>query len=123
MDFVAAHAPNEEYTQAHEQYRPLVLFHRTQAAVNLAIEKENFEGAIDAIHDGLEKLRILFAAHGVEEHMDEDTMVQQLRKMDRTLRRKHSIDQTLQEQLSAAVGREDYESAARIRDAIRRQQE
>ncbi len=37
MDFVRDHAPGEEYVQAHEQYRPFVLYHRTQAAAALAV--------------------------------------------------------------------------------------
>src|SRR5205807_5327383 len=55
MDFVCSHSPNDEYTQAHEQYRGFVLFHRTQAAAALAVEQDNPERAIDAIHEGLEK--------------------------------------------------------------------
>ena len=35
MDFVKRHAPNEEYRDAHEQYRGFVLFQRTQAAAAL----------------------------------------------------------------------------------------
>ena len=40
MDFVRDHSPSDEYTQAHEQYRGFVLFHRTQAATSLAMERD-----------------------------------------------------------------------------------
>jgi hypothetical protein len=119
MEFVREHSPNEEYTQAHEQYRGFVIFHRTQASAALAVEAGDPESAIDAIHDGLEKLREFFAAYDAEEHMDEDGMVQQLRKMDRSLRRAHHIEATLQEQLEDAVAKEEYEKAARIRDEMK----
>ena len=33
MDFCRDHSPDEEWTMSHEQYRPFVLFHRTQAAL------------------------------------------------------------------------------------------
>jgi hypothetical protein len=119
MDFIHSHSPNEEYTQAHEQYRGFVVFHRTQAAAALAVERGDPETAIDAIHHGLEKLREFFAAYDAEEHMEDDGMVQQLRKMDRSLRRTHHIEATLQEQLEEAVAKEEYERAARIRDELK----
>ena len=40
MDFVKRFSPNEEYTQAHEQYRGFVLFQRTQAAAAQQAENE-----------------------------------------------------------------------------------
>jgi hypothetical protein len=123
MDFVRDHSPSEEYTQAHEQYRGFVLFHRTQAAAALAVENDDPEGAIDAIHEGLEKLREFFAVYDAEEQMEEDGMVQQLRKMDQSLRKMHKIDATLQEQLAQAVANEEYETAAKIRDALRRRKQ
>jgi hypothetical protein len=120
MSFVRDHSPNEEYAQAHEQYRGFVLFHRTQAKAALAVEKDDPEEALDAIHEGLEKLRAFFTEYGAEEHMEEDGMVQQLRKMDRSLRKLHNIEATLQEQLDEAVAKEQYETAARLRDELRR---
>jgi len=123
MSFLRDHSPNEEYAQAHEQYRGFVLFHRTQAAAALAVERDDPEGALDAIRDGLEKLRAFFAAYDAEEQMEEDGMVQQLRKMDRSLRKLHNIEATLQEQLAEAVANEQYETAAKLRDALRRRQQ
>jgi hypothetical protein len=119
MDFVRDHSPNEDYTLAHEQYRGFVLFHRTQAAAAGAAERDDPEGAVDAIRAGLARLRDFFADHEVEERMEEDGMVRQLRKMERSLRELHQLGPTLQEQLESAVRREDYEEAARLRDALR----
>ena len=55
----------------------------------------------------------------LEERMEEDVMVQQLRKLERSLRDLHGIEETLEEQLEKAVANEEYEAAARIRDALR----
>jgi len=49
-------------------------------------------------------------------------MVQQLRKMEKSLRQTHNIDETLREQLARAVANEEYETAARLRDELRRRQ-
>ena len=123
MDFVRDHSPSEEYTQAHEQYRGFVWFHRTQAAVARAIERKNPEEAIDEIRGGLEKLRAFFVSFDAEEHMKEDSMVQQLLQLEKSLRETHGIEATLHEQLDQAVAREDYETAAKLRDALRRRPE
>lgn len=120
MDFVRDHSQDEEYIQAHEQYRGFVIFQRTQAAAALASEQGNAEAAIDEVHAGLERIREFFAAHDLEGEMEENPMVQQLRKTIDSLRRTHGIQETLREQLERAVANEEYEKAAELRDALRR---
>jgi hypothetical protein len=122
MDLVRDHAPSAEYAQAHEQYRGFVLFQRTQAAAALKLEKSKPEDAIDEIRIGLDKLRAFFAAHEPEDQMEEDGMVRHLRKIETSLRETHGIEATLQEQLDQAIANEEYETAARLRDAIRRRE-
>lgn len=122
MDFVRGHSPTDEYTQAHEQYRGFVLFQRTQAAAALRVEHNDAEGAIDSLRAGLDQLRRFFAAHEAEESMEDDGMVQHLRKVEKSLRKEYHIEATLQEQLDHAVANEQYETAARLRDALRRRQ-
>jgi hypothetical protein len=120
MDFVKRHSPSDEYTQAHEQYRGFVIFQRTQAAAAQQAENQRPEAAIDAVRTGLDKLRTFFAAHELEEQMDDDGMVQHLRKIDERLRQEYGIETTLLEQLEQAVAQEDYERAARLRDELKR---
>jgi hypothetical protein len=122
MTFVRDHPPSEEYAQAHEQYRGFVLFQRTQAAASLAEERDRPEEAIDEILGGLEKMRAFFAAYDLEEQFEDNGMVQQLRKMEGSLRKKHGINATLREQLNQAVANEQYETAARLRDALKRRE-
>lgn len=120
MDFVKRYSPSEEYTQAHEQYRGFVIFQRTQAAAALQAENQQPDLAVDAIRDGIEQLREFFAAHGFEDQMEDDGMVQHLRRVDETLRKEFGIKSTLSEQLAEAVAQEDYERAARLRDELKR---
>jgi hypothetical protein len=120
MDLVKKCSPGEEYTQAHEQYRGFVLFHRTQAASALAVERDNPEQAIDEIRNGLEKLTAFFVEFGLEEQMEEDPMVQHLRRIEAALREQYKIGATLHEQLEQAIAAEDYERAAQLRDALKR---
>lgn len=120
MDFVRDHSRDEDYVRAHEQYRGFVIFQRTQAAAGLATEQDDPEKAIDEIANGLERMRAFFAAYELEEEMEENPMVQQLRKLTESIRRTHGIAETLREQLERAVADEDYEKAAKLRDALRR---
>ncbi len=119
MDFVRDHAPSDDYRLAHEQYRGFVLFHRTQAAAAQAVEEDDPEAAIDAILDGIKQIRSFFAEHELEDQAEDDGLVRQLRKLERSLRELHGIEETLQEQLDKAIANEEYETAARIRDALR----
>ncbi len=122
MDFVREHSPSEEYTDAHERYRGFVTFQRTQAAAALALEDKDPERAIDEVRRGLERIRAFFVEHGAEEQMEDDGMVQHLRRIEQSLRQQHGIDETLQEQLDRAIANEEYETAARLRDRLRERQ-
>ena len=120
MDFVAAHSPDQEWTQSHEQYRSFVLFHRTQAAALAALEEATPEVAIEAVQQGLEQIRQVFVTGGVEEEFDQDELVNQLVQMKESLREEYKVGKTLNEQLADAVASEEYERAARLRDEIAR---
>ena len=63
--------------------------------------------------------REFFAAFDMEDEMEEDGMVQHLRKVEQQLRQEYKIEATLKEQLEKAIADEDYEKAARLRDALK----
>src|SRR5262249_4185300 len=106
MDFVRDHAPSDDYMRAHQQYRGLVLCNRSHAAPALLLEQEKPEQAIDAINDGLQKIREFYVSFDAEEKMTEDPMVQQLRQMEQAVRDNHGIAVTLREKLDQAVANE-----------------
>jgi UvrB/uvrC motif len=124
MDFVRRHGIEEDYVTSHEQFRGLVLFHRTQAATALALERRKPEEAIDALREGADSLN----AHQRvwwEERDPSDSpnpaLVEQLHGLEQEIRKNFSVEKTLREQLDDAVASEDYELAARLRDRIRAQ--
>jgi hypothetical protein len=118
MDFAAAHSPDPQWTLAHEQYRPFVLFHRIQATAMLQLEAAGPEAAIEAITQGLEQMRSVFVKFGAEEQFDQDDLVGQLATMKESLREEYRVGKTLAEQLADAVAAEEFERAARLRDEI-----
>jgi hypothetical protein len=118
MDFTRQHSDDADWTLSHEQYRPFVLFHRTQAVALAELEDSGPEAAIAAISEGLERLRRLFAEYDAEEHFDEDELVAKLVELKESIRNHYRIGKTLDEQLAEAVATEQYEEAARLRDEI-----
>jgi hypothetical protein len=120
MDFVRGCSPSDEWTQSHEQYRPFILFHRTQAAALSALEASGPEGAIEELNKGLERIRAIYVDAEIEEQFDEDELVVRLNQLRESLRDHYHIGRTLNEQLADAVASEQYELAARLRDEINR---
>ncbi|MGH7138857.1 MAG: UvrB/UvrC motif-containing protein, partial [Pirellulales bacterium] len=124
MYFVRQHSPNEEWTMSHEQYRPFILFHRTQAAALAELEangpEAGPEAAIEQINLGLNRIRDFYVEVEAEERYDDDELVERLNQLRESLRDHYHVGRTLQEQLDDAVASEQYELAARLRDEIAR---
>ena len=116
----SSHSPDQEWTLSHEQYRPFVLFHRTQAAALAQLDDGGPEPAIEEIDRGLEQIRDVFRAVEAEEHFDEDEFVKQLAELRDWIRRALPRGPNA----CRAVGRrgrlEQYELAARLRDEMAR---
>ena len=118
MDFCRDFSPDESWTMSHEQYRPFVLFHRTQAATLSALAEDDAEGAIEAVNLGLIRLENLFQEFDASDEFDENELVVRLVELRESVRERFEVGRTLQEQLDEAIASEQYEDAARIRDKI-----
>lgn len=129
MDFIRAYADDEEYVAGHEQYRSLLVCHKTLAISQAEALSGRPNEAIDAVNNGIQSLETLLAEARDEEEDDEDadladdemltSSIRALRRLNRELRRQYGVNRTLREQLDEAIDREDYEEAARLRDQIR----
>lgn len=120
MDFVKDHSPDEEWTLSHEQYRPFVLFHRTQAAALAKLEDAGAEAAVAELNRGLKQFKDIFVEYEAEEQFDEDELVKRLIELRDTLRDQYNVQPTLAERLAEAVAKEEYELAAKLRDEMSR---
>lgn len=120
MDIAKRHSPDEQWKATHEQYRPFVLFHRTQAAALDLLERSGPEASVEAINEGLNKMKAFFSEHDAEETFDEDEMVVRLRELQNSLRKQFDVKRTLRERLSDAIAAEQYELAAKLRDELDR---
>ncbi len=122
MDLSGEMSADEEWTGSHEQYRPFVLFHRTQAAALAELEENSAEHAVQSINVGLETLREFFIKHEAIEHFDEDELVIRLIELRESLRNEYAVGRTLKERLAEAVAKEQYELAAKLRDELTRRE-
>ncbi|MEM6798680.1 MAG: UvrB/UvrC motif-containing protein [Planctomycetota bacterium] len=118
MDFSSAHSPDEDWAELHEQYRPFVLFHRTQASALAEIDDLNPEGAVEAIDEGLRRMREVFVSHEVEDEFEEDDLVVKLHELKAALSEHYELEPPLKQQLAEAIAEEQYELAAKLRDRM-----
>jgi hypothetical protein len=123
MDFCRANSSDEQWTMAHEQYRPFVLMHRTQAAAMAELESQGLDEAIAEVDDGLKRLQDFFVQFEMADHFDEDDIVEQLRQFRNALREQFDDTYQLRQALDAAIATEQYERAAELRDEIEKKQD
>jgi hypothetical protein len=121
MDFSTAHAPDSDWAEMHEQYRPFVLFHRIQAAALVELERNDAAAAVAQIDEGLKKLRDVFEAHGAAEEFDESPLAVKLGELRQSIAEHFELKPSLAQQLADAIATEQYELAARLRDKLGRQ--
>jgi hypothetical protein len=124
MDFSSAHAPDVDWAEMHEQYRPFVLFHRTQAAALRELEGDGPQVAVVEIDAGVEAIRQALRAADdeelSEEDLDSDELIVKLQEMKTAITDQYHVEPSLREQLAAAIAAEQYERAAQLRDQIGR---
>ena len=131
MDFCQKHSPDEAWTLTHEQYRPFVVFHRTQAAAFARLQESDAEDApelaIAELNQGLDVIRDLYENFEVAEDSEDDELVRRLVELRDSLCEKHEVlgieGLTLEQQLNRAVENEEYELAAEIRDKLAKRED
>lgn len=124
MDFSSLHAPHAEWAEMHEQYRPFVLFHRTQAAALAALEVLDPGTAVSEIEQGVRQISESYLLQGAtEEDLAEDEFLVRLGEMKVSLEEQYELEPPLAKQLSEAIAREQYELAAELRDRMARHKE
>ena len=102
MDFCKEFSADEEWTISHEQYRPFVLYHRTQAAALSVLNDDDStdaaELAIEEVNSGLERMQELFIEYDAEEQFEEDELVRPL------LARLTLVDRALEDPVLLPIG-------------------
>ena len=121
FDFVSKHAENEELAWSLQQFRPQLLMVLTRARGTEAVKVNDYSLAIQHIEAGLEEIRTFYREHGRSDAAESCPEVQSLEawleeiRTQRPLSRREQLERALQD----AVRSEDYEKAAKMRDALR----
>lgn len=122
FDFVAQYAASEELGWSLQQFRPQLLMMRTRALGMLAIREKDFPTALTCVERGIEELRDFYRAHERMDLLDQSGEIESLEGWLEDLRtqRPLSAREKLERALAEAVQVEDYERAAKVRDALRK---
>jgi hypothetical protein len=121
FDFVGKHAENEELAWSLQQFRPQLLMVLTRARGAEALQVNDYTMAIQHVEEGLEKIRAFYREHARSDAADASPEVQSLESWLQEIRTKRPLSrrEKLERALQEAVNCEDYEKAAKMRDALR----
>jgi hypothetical protein len=122
FDFVQQYAASHDLAWTLQQFRPQLLMMRIRAQGAAALEAKDHDGAICAVRNGIEELRSFYQSANRLDLLEHSGEIQSLQQwLEEIQSRKPMTEQErLENALSEAVAREDYEKAAQVRDALRK---
>lgn len=122
FDFVEQYAAQEGPAWALQQFRPQVLMLQTRAVASRCLANEEYGTALQEINAGIERIRSFLEEHGRQELAAQCPEIRGLEHWREEIEAKRPLSprEELERDLRDAVRREDYEKAARVRDALRK---
>jgi len=122
--FVVEHATRQRDKSEFDQYRPYVTMMRTRALALQQLARSDFNGALQQIDEGIERIRQFLREYHQEDRESECVELNFLLGWRREVEQERPTGplERLEHQLELAVALEDYEEAARLRDQIRQLQ-
>ncbi len=121
LELCAKHAETESDRHALEHLRPYVTMMRARALASQAVRDNESKVAMLAIDEGLEALRQYFDETDQLEMFEDSNEVRMLRGLRASMTPKLPVSQSaeLRQRLRVALGQENYELAAILRDELR----
>jgi len=122
FDFVDEYAADEDLAWSLQQFRPQVLMIHARAVATQYLQTEEFAAAIKEIETGIDRLREFYEEHGRHDLMAQSPEINALQHWLEDVNHKRPLSrrEQLEQDLNEAVKREDYEKAAKVRDALKR---
>jgi hypothetical protein len=122
LDLVKAHAASPADGESLEGYRPYIVMMKTRAHVHRALLERRFREALDKARSGVETIEDHLARSGRPELAASCKELQFLKSWATEIEEAFPADPAvrLRKELDVAVGKERYEEAARIRDALQK---
>ena len=121
FDFVSKHAEGEELAWSLQQFRAQLLMVLTRARAAQALETDDYETAVQHVEVGLEQIRAFCQEHARAEMAETSGELQSLENWLEEIRARRPLSprERLERALHDAINSEDYERAAKVRDALR----
>lgn len=122
FDFVEEYAESDDLAWSLQQFRPQVLMLQTRAVASQHLQDEEFATAIQEIEMGIDSLREFYENHSRHDLLAQSPEIMGLQHWLEEVERKRPLSrrEQLERDLNDAVKREDYEKAAKVRDALKR---
>lgn len=122
FDLVKRYAEEEEDRYSLEQYRPYVIMMNTRSTAHLLLEKNQPDEAIERIEEAIERIEVFFGEMQRPDLTGKCTEIHFLNQFAEEIRNRWQTDPVgaLRVKMQEAVTREDFVTAASIRDEIRR---
>jgi len=122
FDFVQRYAGTEELAWSLQQFRPQLLMMRVRARGAIALKDNRYDLVIRIVEDGLEEIRQFYREHERQDLMELSGELQSLEMWLQEIQNKRPLTprEKLESALNEAVRNENYEEAARVRDALRK---
>jgi UvrB/uvrC motif len=122
FDFVQRYAGGEELAWQLQQFRPQLLMMRVRARGAIALKDNHYDEVIRIVESGLEEIRQFYRDHERQDLLETSGELQSLEMWLQEIQSKRPLSprEKLESALNEAVRNENYEEAARVRDALRK---
>jgi len=118
LDFVHQYAANQDDRMELEQYRPYILMINALARLELHLVAGDLDGALNAVDVAIAGTVDFVAQYSGRFSADRELEILRQRRAELAEVQPASETERLTQQLEDAIGREDYEAAARLRDQL-----
>ncbi|MCS6770602.1 MAG: UvrB/UvrC motif-containing protein [Kiritimatiellae bacterium] len=121
LELVARHVEDGELVWQFIQFYPYIRMMHARALAERAAEKRDYDAAIRDLEEGIEDIREFWRENGSEDDIAESREIELLTDLLSDMRgsRPRSEIDRLQDELMRAIAAENYEKAARLRDALK----
>ena len=126
LDFVQDFAAQDDIGQSFQQFRPQTIMMQVRAVGTELLADGNYKAAIAEIIAAIEELNLFYTEMGREELLDSSMEVHSLGEWLKDVE-KEAADklpmtkrEKIEHKLETAIDQEDYESAAKLRDQLKK---
>jgi predicted transcriptional regulator len=121
FDFVEEFAEANDSSWSFQNFRPQCLMMQTRAIVSQKLKDDEHVSALDELEQGIEAIREYHREYSLVDQMDQSGEIASLEAWRNEIDsgRPMSPKEKLEKALQEAVKKEDYETAARVRDELR----